>query len=508
MNIKPITRTAGIIMMTLLMSSAGATYADSDGLTYQWYKNGEPIPGANQAEYTIAKVTDADEGAYAVVVSNEDGETLSYAAYLTTIGNLSYQWYKDGELIPGATNSVLEINEVIGEDYGRYSVAVSNANGETLSYAAYLEPYPGGDTLTYQWYKDGTPIKGATHSDYTIRNATLKDAGSYYVTATVETGSVTSDTAQLDVAKWKASVIAKDADRLYGEKNPEFDYSIIDETGKIVNPGGKPALTTTAVETSPVGKYPINASAGTLDDQKYEYTFVDGTLVIDPAKLTISVNNAKVYDGTAMVSDHTQATANGLIRGDSLIAGSFTSSGSDAGSYSYPSTAVISTPFNTATGISNYEVTYSAQQMITPAPLIITVNDSKAFDNSVLVTDYTKAVASGLVAGDALTAGQFTTGGSEAGTYIYPESSSITVPFETENGISNYTVTYSATQKITSDAPQITFTVHGNIMKLTFTGLLYESDDAIHWRRVEGAKDTFEVDMTQSKKFYLSAVEN
>ncbi len=89
MNIKPITRTAGIIMMTLLMSSAGATYADSDGLTYQWYKNGELIPGANQAEYTIAKVTDADEGAYAVVVSNEYGETLSYAAYLTTIGNLS-----------------------------------------------------------------------------------------------------------------------------------------------------------------------------------------------------------------------------------------------------------------------------------------------------------------------------------------------------------------------------------------------------------------------------------
>ncbi|MBO7390905.1 MAG: hypothetical protein J6U77_00210, partial [Verrucomicrobia bacterium] len=245
MNIKPITRTAGIIMMTLLMSSAGTAYADSDGLTYQWYKNGEPIPGANQAEYIIANVTDADEGAYAVVVSDEDGETLSYAAYLTTIGNLSYQWYKDGELIPGATNSVLEINEVIGEDYGRYSVAVSNANGETLSYAAYLEPYPGGDTLTYQWYKDGTPIKGATHSDYTIRNATLKDAGSYYVTATVETGSVTSDTAQLDVAKWKAAVIAKDAERLYGEKNPEFDYSIIDETGKIVNPGGKPALTTT-----------------------------------------------------------------------------------------------------------------------------------------------------------------------------------------------------------------------------------------------------------------------
>ena len=425
MNIKPITRTAGIIMMTLLMSSAGASYAESDGLTYQWYKNGEPIPGANQSEYIIANVTDADEGAYAVVVSNEDGETLSYAAYLTTIdSNLSYQWYKDGEPIPGATKSVLEINEVIGADYGRYSVVVSNANGETSSYTAYLEPYPGGDTLTYQWYKDGTPIKGATHSDYTIRNATLKDAGSYYVTATVETGSVTSDTAKLDVAKWKAVVTAKDAKRLYGEKNPEFSYSIIDETGKTVSPGGKPALTTTAVETSPVGKYPIHASEGTLDDEMYEYTFVDGTLVIDPAKLTI------------------------------------------------------------------------------------TVNDSKAFDNSVLVTDYTKAVASGLVAGDALTAGQFTTSGSEAGTYIYPESSSITVPFATENGISNYTVTYSATQKITSDAPQITFTVHGNILKLTFTGLLYESDDAIHWRRVEGAKDTFEVDMTQSKKFYLSAVEN
>ena len=52
MNIKPITRTAVIIMMALLIGSAGAAYADSDGLTYQWYKNGEPIPGANEDDYS------------------------------------------------------------------------------------------------------------------------------------------------------------------------------------------------------------------------------------------------------------------------------------------------------------------------------------------------------------------------------------------------------------------------------------------------------------------------
>ena len=38
------------------------------------------------------------------------------------------------------------------------------------------------DILTYQWYKDGTAISGATSSSYTIENVKASDAGSYTVT--------------------------------------------------------------------------------------------------------------------------------------------------------------------------------------------------------------------------------------------------------------------------------------------------------------------------------------
>jgi len=37
---------------------------------------------------------------------------------------------------------------------------------------------------TYQWYKDGVAIAGATQKDYTIANAVTADAGDYYCTAT------------------------------------------------------------------------------------------------------------------------------------------------------------------------------------------------------------------------------------------------------------------------------------------------------------------------------------
>ncbi len=62
------------------------------------------------------------------------------------------------------------------------------------------------DILTYQWYKNGTAISGATGSSYTIGSVKASDAGSYTVTVTDwNGGSVTSDAAVLTV-KEKMSV--------------------------------------------------------------------------------------------------------------------------------------------------------------------------------------------------------------------------------------------------------------------------------------------------------------
>lgn len=51
-------------------------------LSYQWYHDGNPIPGAESASYTIASVLPANAGDYTVVVSNTHGDVTSDAATL------------------------------------------------------------------------------------------------------------------------------------------------------------------------------------------------------------------------------------------------------------------------------------------------------------------------------------------------------------------------------------------------------------------------------------------
>jgi len=50
---------------------------------------------------------------------------------------------------------------------------------------------------TYQWYKNGTPISGATSSTLMIQSATAANSGSYTCTATNIVGSVSTSAAQL-----------------------------------------------------------------------------------------------------------------------------------------------------------------------------------------------------------------------------------------------------------------------------------------------------------------------
>ena len=130
--------------------------------SYQWFKDGTPIPNANAAYLRLAGARVEDSGYYHLRVTSFYG-TLQSRAALVLVGDshpyvlsppsvrkvvrdgtivlsasvrgqapFAYQWYKDGVPIDGAVSATLEITEAGDGDAGRYTLEVTNALGSHL----------------------------------------------------------------------------------------------------------------------------------------------------------------------------------------------------------------------------------------------------------------------------------------------------------------------------------------------------------------------------------------
>jgi sugar lactone lactonase YvrE len=133
-------------------------------LSFQWYLNNSPIPGATSPSYVIAQAQSSDAGDYTLTVTNVDGSATSSAATLTLLvpadypdltaqpqgttlvggtaslsvtvtgpGPFTYQWLLNGSAIAGATASTYTATAP-----GSYTVAVSNAVATVVSSAAFV----------------------------------------------------------------------------------------------------------------------------------------------------------------------------------------------------------------------------------------------------------------------------------------------------------------------------------------------------------------------------------
>jgi alpha-tubulin suppressor-like RCC1 family protein len=151
------------------------------------------------------------------------GNPASFSVVATGAAPLSYQWRKDGNVIPVATGPTLSFLAATGADAGVYRVTVTSlaisVTSDTVTLTVNLPPTittqplaqtttlggavtlrvvaTGMGILTYQWYRNGETLAEATGASYNIPSASAADAGAYTVQIGNSFGQVTSVPAQV-----------------------------------------------------------------------------------------------------------------------------------------------------------------------------------------------------------------------------------------------------------------------------------------------------------------------
>jgi hypothetical protein len=100
------------------------------------------------------------------------GNSVTFRVTATGDPLPSYQWQKDGAPIPGATNTSLVLTNLQATNAGRYSVIVSNPVGSVTSSDAYLTISPADVSLALY---SGITIEGAVGQTFGIRCSTNLD---------------------------------------------------------------------------------------------------------------------------------------------------------------------------------------------------------------------------------------------------------------------------------------------------------------------------------------------
>lgn len=229
--------------------------ATGSNLAYQWFHNSSPIAGATTKCYNKTNVQTSDGGLYfvrlttslngasavkdsatatltvststvqpATITAQPPNRTLNVGENLTglcvtaTGTNLTYQWYKNGNALSGATANCFNKNNAQTTDSGTYFVRLKTTNGsasttkdsnnasvtvnqpsvapavitanlqaKTVTEGNALSGFcvtATGSNLTYQWFKNGAPVTGATASCFNKASVQLSDAGNYFVLLT------------------------------------------------------------------------------------------------------------------------------------------------------------------------------------------------------------------------------------------------------------------------------------------------------------------------------------
>ncbi len=215
----------------------------------------------------------------------------------------------------------------------------------------------GSDTLTTQPVC-GVSVPHAVAGSYPIV-CEKADAGSNYTIGYVNGTLTVSD-------KDVLTVTALPQTKVYGSADPTFGFTYSGFVGNDTNITGTAPICGVNVPHANVGSYPAITCSGGLDD-KYEFSYVSGTLTVTPRAVSVIANpQTKTYGASDPVLTYVFAPP--LVSGDGFIGSLARSAGEDVGSYAISQGSL--------TPGSNYTVSFTGANMsITRATLTVTADD-------------------------------------------------------------------------------------------------------------------------------------
>jgi hypothetical protein len=191
---------------------------------HTYYSNQSYASLVKYAQQQVADVATAVVTPALQVV--DPGTNVVFTAETTGPGPIQFQWRKNGQPIPDATNSTLSLSNVQAADRADYSVIISNLAGvtvspearlsvrvppevvispaEALAYlgtdTAFAATVSGNDFATLQWRHNGANIPGATNKILRMTNLNADASGSYDIVVSTFGGSTTSSAAGLRIS--------------------------------------------------------------------------------------------------------------------------------------------------------------------------------------------------------------------------------------------------------------------------------------------------------------------
>jgi len=344
----------------------------SENIEYSWYKDTSLIFKSDDSVYTIDSLTETDTGEYFCIVNNFYGSDTSFSyklsldeylppviqnerkifsegemkidsrcfLYITTSDSqkLTYQWYKDNNVIINETSDTLVFSSLSVDDNGVYKCVVTNEYGSDTSLEYTIEVFEnvkpiiqnnkeivasgpllkdstvtlsisasGTEPLSYSWYKEGSETVLSTEQQLTLENLSTDAEGEYYCIVTNVAGSDTSNVYMIKLENRKPFVISQpDTFKLVEDQSEtiEIELDILDPDNdtvfwKIIETPVKGTVSSdsgTTLSKKPLFSYTLKPDSNGVDSLEIEYTDNENS-----GKLTIHFKIESVNDAPELV---------------------------------------------------------------------------------------------------------------------------------------------------------------------------------------------------------------